>query len=59
MRGASMIIHRSAKMIEELFLLAYQKITAPKSIMDTVYGTFLALAALFCLLFAFEQFIGR
>jgi len=27
--------------------------------MDTVYGTFLALAALFCLLFAFEQFIGR
>ena len=54
-----MIIHRSAKMIEELSLSAYQKITAPKSTKDTVYGTFLALAALFCLLFAYEQFIGR
>ncbi|MBL6595553.1 hypothetical protein AB8878_11670 [Alphaproteobacteria bacterium LSUCC0226] len=54
-----MIIYRSAKVIEELFLSAIQKITAPKSVKDTIYGTFLALAALFCLLFAFEQLIGR
>jgi hypothetical protein len=50
-----MIIHRSAKMIEALMFSAYQKITAPKTVKDTVYGTFLALAALFCLLFAYEQ----
>jgi hypothetical protein len=54
-----MIIHRSAKMIETLLVSAYQKITSPKSLKDTIYGTFLALAVLFCLLFAYEQLIGR
>jgi len=53
-----MIIHRSAKMIETLLVSAYQKITSPKSLKDTIYGTLLALAVLFCLLFAYEQLIG-
>ncbi len=50
-----MFISRSGKMIEELLIAAYQKITAPKSVKDTIYGTFLALAVLFCVLFALEQ----
>lgn len=54
-RGALMLISRSGKMIEDLLVAAYQKITAPKSIKDTIYGTFLALAVLFCLLYALEQ----
>ena len=55
MQDTFMFISRSGKMIEELLVTAYQKITAPKSVKDTIYGTFLALAVLFCVLFALEQ----
>ena len=50
-----MLISRSGKMIEDLIVAAYQKIIAPKSIKETIYGTFMALAILFCLLYVFEQ----
>ena len=51
-----MIIHRSAKMIETLLVSAYQKITSPKSLKDTIYGTARPRGA-FLPLFAYEQLL--
>ncbi|MBL81080.1 MAG: hypothetical protein CMM80_00760 [Rhodospirillaceae bacterium] len=56
-RKNPVIIGRSAKKIEEWLIAGFQKMISPKSIKDTIYGTIIALAVLFCLLFIFEQYL--
>jgi len=50
-----MLLYNASKKIESLVKASIQKIVSPKSPKDTIYGTFLALALLFCGLFVWEN----
>ena len=50
-----MLLYNASKKIELLLNASIQKIVSPKSPKDTIYGTFLALALLFCGLLVWEN----
>ena len=50
-----MIFYNASKKIEWLILAGIKKVVAPKSVKDTIYGTFFSLAIVFCLLFLWEN----
>ena len=50
-----MILYNASKKIEWLILAGIKKVVAPKSVKDTIYGTFFSLAILFCLLYLWEN----
>ena len=52
-----MILDNAGKKIERLLTVGWQKMTKPKTVADTIYGTILALSLLFCILYVFEQFV--
>jgi len=52
-----MILDNAGKKIERLLVTGWQNMTKPKTVLDTIYGTLIALALLFCILYLFEQFI--
>ena len=54
-RDLEMLLYNASKKIELLLNASMQKIVSPKSPKDTIYGTFLALALLFCGLFVWEN----
>ena len=50
-----MILYNASKKIEWLILAGVKKVVAPKSVKDTIYGTFFSLTIVFCLLFLWEN----